>query len=64
MSRRMALGAHLSKILHILRTKMDSVATAEFVTGWQIGFSSVTEFLPILIVTSVALWVTRKIFDV
>lgn len=43
---------------------MDSVATAEFVTGWQIGFSSVTEFLPILIVTSVALWVTRKIFDV
>ena len=43
---------------------MDSVAVADFVNGWQIGFSSVTEFLPILIVTSVALWVTRKIFDV
>lgn len=61
----MAPGAHLSKILLILRIKkMDSVSVAEFVTGWQIGFSSVTEFLPILIVTSVALWVTRKIFDV
>ena len=43
---------------------MDSVAVAEFVTGWQIGFSSVTEFLPTLVILSVALWVTRKIFDV
>lgn len=43
---------------------MDSTAVVEFTSGWQLGFSSVVEFLPAILTLSITILVAKKVFDV